>query len=73
MAQSSACCSPRQNHPFDGKDEFTAQTPIKGNTCRTLALAATLAFTLALALDIALLVASGSVDSSVVRYSEDDL
>ena len=72
MARSSARCSPRQN-PHDGKDELASGTPTKGSDCRTPAPAALRACTPAVALVVAPLAAFGSADSSVVRYSEDDL
>ena len=72
MARSSACLSPRQN-PHNGKDELAGGTPIKGRIRCTPALAATYAPTPAVAPVIALFVASAFADSSVIRYSEDDL
>ena len=72
MAQYSACCSPCQN-PHDGKNELTGRTPTKGSDRRTPASAATHAFTVAATPVVAPLAASGSADSFVVRYSEDDL
>ena len=72
MAQSSACRSPCQN-PHDGKDELAGGTPTEGSDRRTPAPAASRAPTPAVAPVIAPLAAFGSADSSVVRYSEDDL
>ena len=72
MAQSSARCNPRQN-PQDGKDKLVGRTPTKGNARSTPALAASRTPTPAVAPVIAPLAASGSANSSVVRYSEDDL
>ena len=72
MAQSSARCSPRQNL-YDGKDELAGGNPTEGIDHRSPAPAASLASTLAVAPVVAPLAASGSVNSSVVRYLEDDL
>ena len=72
MAQSSAHCSPRQNL-HDGKDELAGGTPIKGNDRRTPAPVASCAPIPAVAPVVAPFAASGSANSSVVRYSEDDL
>ena len=72
IAQSSARHSPCQN-PHDGKDELAGRTPTKGSDRRTSAPAASRASTPAVAPVVALLVASGSANSSVVRYLEDDL
>ena len=72
MARSSARCSPCQNS-HDGKNELAGETPTKGSDRRTSAPAASRAPTPAIALVVALLAASGSADSSVIRYSEDDL
>ena len=72
MAWSSACCSPCQN-PHNGKDKHDGRTPTKGSDCRTPAPTATRALTPAAAPVVASLAASGSADSSVVRYLEDDL
>ena len=72
MAWSFAYRSPWQN-PHNGKDELAGKTPTEGSNCCTPAPAAIRAPTPAAALIIAPLVASGSADSSVIRYSEDDL
>ena len=72
MAQSSARCSPRQN-PHNGKDKLAGGTLTKRNDRRTPTPAATRAPTPAVAPVIAPLAASCSADSSVVKYSEDDL
>ena len=72
MAQSSAHRSPRQN-PHDGKDKLAGGTPIKGSDHRTPAPATSRALTPAVALVVAPLAVFGSADSSVVRYSKDDL
>ena len=72
MARSSARRSPWQN-PHDGKDELAGRTPTEGSDRRTPAPAASHAPTPAVITVVALLAASGSANSSVVRYSEDDL
>ena len=72
MAQSPACCSPCQ-YPHDGEDELIGGTRNERNNRRTTAPAATYALTPVVASVISLLVASGSADSSMVRYLEDDL
>ena len=72
MAQSSACCNSRQN-PHNGKDELAGGTPTEGSNRHISVPAATYALTPAAALVVAPLAASGSVNSSVVRYLEDDL
>ena len=72
MAQSSTCCSPRQN-PHDGKDELASGTSTEGSNRCTPISAATHAPTPAITPIITLLIASGSADSSVVRYSENNL
>ena len=72
MAQSSACCNPCQN-PHDSKDELASKTPIERCDRRTPAFTASHASTSAIAPVVALLAASGSANSSVVKYSEDDL
>ena len=71
MARSSACRSPRQN-PHDGKDKLAGGTLTEGSSRCTLAPAAIRVPTLAALPVIALLAASDSADSSVVRYWEDD-
>ena len=73
IAQSSACCSLTQNLFFDGEDELAGGTPTEGSNRCTFAPVATYAFTPAVALVIAPLATSGSANSSVVRYAEDDL
>ena len=72
MAQSSARCSPCQN-PHDGKDKLAGGNPTAGSDRHTPAPVALRAFTPAVAPVVAPLAASGSADSSVVRYLEDDL
>ena len=72
MAQSSARRSPRQN-PHDGKGKLAGGTPTKGSDCRTPAPTATYAPTPAAVPVVAMLAAFGSADSSVVRYSEDEI
>ena len=72
MAQSSACRSPCQNS-HDGKDEVAGGTPTKGSDRRTLTPAATRTPTSATVPVVAPLAASGSANSSRVRYSKDDL
>ena len=72
MAQSSARCSPRQN-PHNGKYKLAGGTPTEGSNRRTPAPAASCAPTPAIAPVVAPLGASGPADSSVVKYSEDDL
>ena len=71
MAQSSACHSSRQNS-HDGKDELAGGTPTKRNNRCTPDPAALRAPTPAVALVVAPLAVSGSANSSVVRYLEDD-
>ena len=72
MARSSAHCSPRQNL-YDGEDELAGGTSSKGSNRCTPALAAIRASTPAIAPEVALLVASGSANSFVVKYSNDDV
>ena len=72
MAQSSARRNLCQN-PHGGKDKLAGGTSSKDNDRRTPAFAATRALTPATIPVIAPLAAFGSVDSSMVRYSEDDL
>ena len=72
MTQCSARCSPCQN-PHDGKDKLAGGTPIEGNDHRTPVPVPSRAPTPAVASVVAPLVASDSADSSVVKYSEDDL
>ena len=72
MARSSARRSPCQN-PHDGKDKLANRTPTEDSNCCTPAPAATHAPTPAAIPVVAPLAASGSADSSVVRYLEDDL
>ena len=71
MAQSSACCSPWQN-PHNSKNELAGGTPTKGSNRWTPAPAATRAPTPTIAPVVAPLIASGSNNSSVVIYLEDD-
>ena len=71
MAQSSARRSPCQNC-HDGKDKLAGGTPTKGSDRRIPAPATSRAPTPALALVVALFAASGSANSSVVRYLKDD-
>ena len=72
MARSSARPSPRQN-PHNGKNELAGGTPTEGSDRRTLAPAVTRAFTPAVPPVVTPLATSSSADSSVVKYSEDDL
>ena len=72
MARSFACRSPCQN-PHDGKDELAGGIFTEGSDRRTPAPAASRGPTPAIALVVAPLAASGSADSSMVRYLEDDL
>ena len=72
MARSSARCSPRQN-PHNGEDELAGGTPTEGSDSRTPDPAASHALTPAVAPVVAPLPAAGFADSSVVRYSEDEL
>ena len=72
MARSSARCSPCQN-PHDDENELAGGTPTEDSDRRTPAPTTSRASTPAVASLIALLVASGSADSSMVRYLEDDL
>ena len=71
MAWSFACHSLYQKPLFDGKNKLAGKTPIKGNNCCTPVPATTFAYVPAIALVIAPLAASGSANSSLVRYSED--
>ena len=73
MAWSAARYSPCQNPLFDSEDQLTGGTPTKGSDRCTLALAVTCVFTFAVASVVALFAASGSADSSIIRYSGDDL
>ena len=72
MARSSARRSPCQNL-HDGKDELAGGTPTKGSDRRTPTPAATRAPTPVAVPIVAWLAISGSADSSVVRYLEDNL
>ena len=72
MARPSACHSPCQNS-YNGKNELAGGTTTKSSNRCTPALAVTRAPTPAVALVVAPLVASGSANSFVVRYLEDDL
>ena len=71
MAQFSARCSPCQN-PYKNENKLAGGTPTEGSNHNTPATAATRAPTPGVAPVVAPLAASGSADSSVVRYSEDD-
>ena len=73
MAQSSARRSPRQNPLFDNKDKLADGTPTYGNERRTPVFVATRPPIPAVAPVIPPLVAFGFVNSSVVKYLEDDL
>ena len=73
MVQSFARRSPRQNPLFDGKDKLASGTPTKDSDHCTPAPTATGASTTAVVLIVAPLVFSGSANSFVVRYLEDDL
>ena len=72
MAQSFACRSPCQN-PHDGKNELTNRTPTKSSNRRTPVPSTTHALTPAVAPAVALFAAFSSTNSSVIRYSMDDL
>ena len=72
IAQSSAHCSSCQN-PYNGEDEFAGWTSTKDSDHCPLALAMTRAPTSAVAPVVAPLIASSSADSSVIRYSKDNL
>ena len=72
MAQSFARHSPCQN-PHNSKDKLASGTPTKVSNHCTLTPTATCAPIPAAAPVVAPLAASGSADSSVVRYLEDDL
>ena len=72
MARSSACYSPCQNL-YNSKNKLAGRTPTEGCDRRTPALTATCAPTPAALSVVALFAASGFANSSVVRYSEDDL
>ena len=72
MARSSARCSPCQNS-YDGKDKLAGETHTEDSDRLTPTPAASPASTPAIALVVAPLAASGSANSSVIRYSEDDL
>ena len=71
MAQSSACCSPRQNC-HDGKDRLAGGTSTEENDCWTAVPAASRAPTPAVASNVAPIATSGSANSSVVKYLKDD-
>ena len=73
MAQSSAHWSLCQNPLFDDKNELAGGTTTEGSDRHTPVPTATRDFTPTVVSVIALLVASGSANSSVVGYSEDDL
>ena len=72
MAGSSAYRSSHQN-PHDGKDKLVGQTPTKGSNRYTSVSATTYASTPVVASIIAPLIVSGSANSSVIRYSKNDL
>ena len=72
MVQSSACRSPCQN-PHHGENKLAGGTLNEDSNCCTPAPAATLAPTPAASIVVAPFAASGSADSFVVRYLEDDL
>ena len=72
MAQSSVCYSPRQNH-HDGKNKLAGRPPTKGSNHCTSISATIHTHTPAVVPVVAVLVASGSADFFVIRYSEDDL
>ena len=72
MARSSARRSPCQN-PHNGEDKLAGETPTEGSNRRTPVPAATRALTAAAIPVVAPLAASGSANSSVVKYSDDDL
>ena len=73
MTQSFARRSLCQNSLFDNKDKLAGGNPTKGSNHCTFAPVATRAPTPAVISVITPFVASGSADSSVVGYSEDDL
>ena len=72
MVRSSASCSLCQN-PHDGKNELAGGTPTEGSNRHPPAPVVIHALIPAVALGVAPLAASGSANSSVVRYLEDDL
>ena len=72
MAQSSARCSLCQNF-YNGKNKLAGGTSNKGSDRYTPAPTATRAFTPAIAPIVTPLIASGSADSSVIRYLKDNL
>ena len=72
MARSSTCRSSHQT-PHNGKDKLAGRTPNKGSNHHNPAPAATRASTPAVVPVVAPLAAFSSANSSVVRYSEDDL
>ena len=72
MAQSSFCCSSCQN-PHDSKDELAGGTPTKDSNRCIPAQATTRASTPAILPVVAPFVAFGSANSSMVRYSKDNL
>ena len=72
MAQFSTCCSLYQN-PHNGKDKLAGGTPTEGSNRCTPAPSATHAPTSSIVPVVASLIVSGSADSSVVRYLENDL
>ena len=72
MVQSSACCSPHQDS-YDIKNKLACKTPTEGSNYCTPVPAGIHALIPAVAPVVTLLVASGSPNSSIVRYLEDDL
>ena len=72
MAWSFACCNPCQN-PHNSKDKLADGTFTKGNNRRTPTPAAIHASTATVAPVIAPLIVSSSINSSVVRYLENNL
>ena len=73
MAWFLACRNPHQNPLFDGKDELAGATPTKSSDRRISASVVIRTFIPAFVLVVASLAASGSANSSVIRYSKDDL
>ena len=72
MVQSSACRNPCQNF-YDGKNELVGGISTKDSNRRTPVPVATRVPTPAAVPVIAFLADSGSADSSVLRYLEDNL
>ena len=73
MAQSFAHCSFRENPLFNNEDKLISGRPTKDSDRCTPSPGEIRAFTPTVALVIALLAISGSANSSVVTYSEDNL